>query len=266
MGNIYALIEAFKAEWKITLGAGLLSYAVWIVGNVPRAVVFGWIVTYGHGGEIDPMAVAYVAVGAPLFVMWGGAVNRMGALVNSERWQGTLDLDMVTPTPLMIALMGKALAIAAYLTISGLVTFIAVLLVAQASLEISNLPLVVVSLGVAFLGLVVATFAFAPFIVLAGGRGGFWGAIIPFGVVLSGFLHPVSILHPAVQAVARVLPTSWAMDAVLHSIDGGMSTIDIFSNCAIAITVLLVWLSVIWYMFRKVERRIRVTGSVTTSF
>ena len=173
---------------------------------------------------------------------------------------------MVTPTPLMIALMGKALAIAAYLTISGLVTFVAVLLVAQASLEISNLPLVVMSLGVAFLGLVVATFAFAPFIVLAGGRGGFWGAIIPFGVVLSGFLHPVSILHPAIQAVARVLPTSWAMDAVLHSIDGGMSVVGIFGNCAIAITVLLVWLSVIWYMFRKVERRIRVTGSVTTSF
>ena len=266
MGNLYAMAAAFRAEWKVIVGAGLPSQALALIRSIPRTIVFGWIVAHGHGGSVDPRVVAYIAVGAPLFIMWGGAVNSMGALVNSERWQGTLDLDIVTRTPLMVGLMGKALAIAAYLSISGLVTFVTVAIVAQTSFGVDNLVLVVISLAIAFLALVGATFAFAPFVVLAGGRGGFWGAIIPFGVVLSGFLHPVSILHPVVQAVARGLPTSWAMDAVLQSINGGASMSAILANWTMATAVLSCWLLVIWYMFRKVESRIRVTGSVTTSF
>ncbi|MDD5289216.1 MAG: hypothetical protein PHY28_08925, partial [Dehalococcoidales bacterium] len=126
--------------------------------------------------------------------------------------------------------------------------------------EIGLLPL---SVLVAIIGVFMVGLFFAPFMTLARGRGGFFNAFMPFAAVLSGFLFPVDRLPSGLLVIARLLPTSWAMDGVWQSIQGS-SWLQVATSWGISILLSALWFWVIYFMFKMVEKRIRVTGALGT--
>ena len=260
MGNLYALTGAFVQHWKVSLVSGPSTYVLWTVSQLPRVAVLGWIANRAN----DPVVLSYVAIGAGLMIIWNGSTNRMGRLLNIERFQGTLDLNLVSRTPLMLVLLGKALGIASFILSAGIASFLTVLVVSGKVFDVANLPLTLVSLAVALFSIVVTTFSFAPLMVLMGGQAGFFTAIIPAGVVFSGILYPVATLPTWAQIVGRFLPTSWAMDGMIHSIQGGVSGWSVVADWTTALLLTGIYFLLILLLFRKVEQRIRRTGSMVT--
>jgi ABC-type uncharacterized transport system permease subunit len=87
---------------------------------------------------------------------------------------------------------------------------------------------------------------------------------MPFGVVCSGFLYPINLLPGVLQAIARGMPTSWAMEASIMATSGSASAWQIVTRWGIALALAGVYLFLTQVLFRMVERRIRVTAALTT--
>jgi ABC-2 type transport system permease protein len=256
IGYLYAIRAAFIQQLIVIRGSA--NYAGVFINQIPTVALLAWIV----GGSVTPSALAYISVGAAMMVIWNNVVFRMGWSLSDELFEGTLDLNMVSRTPMMLVMFGKALALAAFSTLSGAAAFLLVVLVSQRMIDVANAPLFV-SLGIAMFALIMSGFMFAPLMVLVWGRAGFFNAILPFGVAFSGFLYPITRLPGGLEVVARFLPTSWAMDAAIRSVEGG-DTWRVIGSCGAGLALTGAYSMLIYLMFKKVEERVRVTGILST--
>ena len=256
MRALYAQWTIIILQWKIVFATR--DYIPVILISVPMVALIAWVAKVGENPEV----LAYISIGAALVTLWNGLVQRMGWLVDIEIWNGTLEQNLLSPTPLIVAMMGKAVSLMVGGFLAAIVAFLAVILVAQRLLDVSNLGLLLASLAFAMSALLVCGFIFAPFYVVAGGRPGFFNAITPLGVLLSGFLHPISLLPQGLQQAALCLPTSWAMRAVVDSVRGSGSLLDYFTNWGASAGLTVVYLGIAYLLFKKIEERVRVTGSL----
>jgi ABC-2 type transport system permease protein len=254
--QLRALRQAFHQQWRQMLVLnGIVSP---IIGALGPAAVIGYIA----GRSDNPTAISYVFVGASLSILWNNGIFRTGWSLAEEHNAGTLDLMLTTRTPVALIMLGKALSIIAFASIAGIVTFFVVLGISRQVPPVDNAALFLISGLVALGTVIVSSFFFAPFSFLAGVRGGFFNAIMPFGAVVSGFLYPIDVLPASLEAVARLLPTAWAMQAVVHSIDGSASGLMVVIDLFVAVGLSILLLVVSFLLFLKVEQRVRLSGSL----
>ena len=94
---------------------------------------------------------------------------------------------------------------------------------------------------------------------MVGGQSGFFNAIFPIGIILSGFVQPAALLPPAFQFFARAMPTSWAMDALLLSLRGA-SWDSIAWRWVASLALCAVTYGFAGWLFLKAEARVRQQG------
>jgi ABC-2 type transport system permease protein len=258
MNELRAMMASLSQEWKTT-ATGFSSLA-FLLEAVPMVAVFAWIAKQSD----DPSVLAYMVVGAPLVVIWNGVLFRVGRSLINELAGRTLEFTMISRTPVMVMLLGKAVAQIAYGILTGIVTLLVMFLVIRQLPEVASIPLLLISLVFVIFGLTMTSLLVAPVMVLVGGRAGFYNAIMPFGIVLSAFLFPVNRLPIALQVMARLLPMSWAMDGVWQSIRGPESFWPVVLTWALCIVSSAVIFGATHLLFRVVEKRIRITGVLST--
>lgn len=256
MNHLLAIRAAFRQQWKIAASSTDVSFLV--LTPVPTAAVFAWIV----GQSADPSALSYIYFGAPVMMIYQFVVFMVGWSLNNELVGRTLEFSLISRTPMMFVMFGKAVATIVRGIPGGIVTAAVIFIVSRQSPEVADPGPLVVSLLFVFIGMSVTALAFSPLMVIAGGRGGFFNAFIPFGVVLSGFLFPVAQLPTALRLMARLIPTSWAMEGVWQSIQGVESVGSLAGVLAMSLLASAALLGVTWLMFGAVEKRIRVTGTL----
>ena len=221
---LYAAWAGFVQTLKDVLGVG--GYVSVLINVLPLVILMAWIAT-----RVDsPTVLQYILVGGFFLVVWHNTVFRMGNALDGEFWLGTLELTMISRTPLVVVMFGKCLAITLYCTISGVVAFLAMVLVSQKIVSVAE-PLVLIgSVLLTMLAIISISFMFVPLMVLVRGEAGFYNGVRPIGMLFSGFLFPVSRLPEVIQPVAGLLPTSWAMNGVIQAVEGGHSLGSIGSD------------------------------------
>ena len=258
MGNFYALRGAYLQQLRVLVTPGTLATPLIIA--VPLVATLAWI-----GSQIPNTGpLAYISVGVFLMLMWNWIVFVTGFSLATEFDLQTLEHIVVCRTPLIVVIFGKVLAIVTTGFPGGIAAFLVVPLVSRQIVDVSSPLLMIVSLGFAIFGVLSVSLIFAPLFLLVRGRPGFFNAIMPFGVVLSGFLYPISLFSPGVEILARFLPTSWAMEGIIRSIETGGATWRVASDWGVALALSLVYLGLSYLLLRKVEKQIRVTGSLSS--
>lgn len=252
----HALAAAFRQQWREQLT--LRGSAAPMLSAVALAIGVGWIV----GKSDNPTALSHVFVGVPLMSLWQMGVFRTGWTLESERFQGTLDLILTTLTPVYIVVFAKTLAIMAAQTVSAIIALLILFAFAGEFLSLGEAHVVVISGLLAVGGVIATSFVFSPFLFLVGGRGGFFNAIMPLGTVLSGFLYPIGLLPASLEVVARLLPTAWAMEAVVRTTRGTATGWEIATDWLVAGTLICGYLALSAVLFRVAEKRVRVSGSL----
>jgi ABC-type multidrug transport system permease subunit len=251
-----ALGASFRQQWR------QLFVPSSLIGPVVSAAGPGIVLGYVAGRAENPTALSYVFVGAALSMIWNLGIFRTGWSLANEHSAGTLDLLMTTRTPLALVMLGKALAISAFAAIGGVVAFLLVLAVAGQTPPIAGALLFLASGCCALVAVIALCFVFAPFSFIAGVRGGFFNALMPFGSVVSGFLYPIGLLPASLEAIARLLPSAWAMQALVGSIEGGTSRGTILLQLGVSLSLSAALLLLAGYLFGVAERRVRLSGNL----
>jgi len=258
MNILRAILAAFIQQWKTT-GAGSINLSFFFMA-VPNVAVIAWIALRSD----NPQVLTYLLVGAPLAFIWNGVILRVGWSLSTELFGRTLEFTLISRTPMILALFGKALAHIAYGLPVGVVALITMFIVTRQLPQVASFPLLIVSLFLVIVGLAIISLLLAPSVVLAGGRGGFFNVIMALGVLVSGFMFPIDQLPTWLEVIARLLPTSWAMYGVWQSIIGPESLWPVLGAWGACLLTSAALLAVTYWTFKVVERRIRVTGILST--
>ncbi len=255
-GSLRALLAVVVLQGRQALQPGELFLTT--VTNVPLAAMAAWIATR----SADPAKFTHVAFGVILLAVWNSGLFRVGAALEAERIEQTLDLSLTSRTPLLTILLGKACALTLPAACSGVASFLAVVVVGQ-RLPVVEHPLVfAASFALAWASVLITAFLFTPLLALTRGGAGVFGTVAAFGLVFNGFLYPASALPPAVAWVARLLPAPWAMDAALAAASPAGDPALIAPGWLAALTLCAAYLAATAWLFTLVERRLRVTGSL----
>lgn len=221
------------------------------------AIVYTWIAMR----KGDRAALAYLSIGLPLMTVWSGVAFRIGYTLSTELSNQVLQFVYISRTPVIVVSLGKALAQVLWGLPTGIISFLVIFLMTRMLPDIFNPAALILSLFLVVIGITIASLFFSPMMVLVGGRGGFFNTIIPFGLVLSGFLFPVDLLPVVLKVIAYLMPTSWVMNGVRLSLETGSTWAEILTSWGLCILTSVLLGIVTYIMFRIVERRIRATGT-----
>ena len=116
LGHLYALQGAFLQRWRVTAS----RYQILLVGisQVPTAAAAAWI---ARASAEQGISLA-IAVGASFVVVWNVCVFRTGFSLLDERWAGTLELNLLSRSPLTLVMLGKSLAFVVFFAMVGLLS------------------------------------------------------------------------------------------------------------------------------------------------
>jgi len=253
--QLRALLASVVQQWKqISFNFGNLGF---FLATIPMAVVYTWIAMQ----KGDHAVLSYLSVGLPLMTVWSGVAFRIGYTLSSELSSQVLQFVYISRTPVIVVSLGKALAQVLWGLPVGIVSFIVIFVMTRTVPVVSQPLALIVSLLLVIIGITVASLFFSPLMVLVGGRGGFFNTVIPFGLVLSGFVFPVDKLPVVLVVPARLMPTAWAMDGIRLSLMTGSTWTEIFTSWGLCLLTSVILGVITFCMFRIVERRLRVTGT-----
>ena len=224
----------------------------------PSMLVLGWIASRSD----DPAVVQYIAYGAFILTMWNQYLTAMMWVLTEELFEGTFALTVVTRTPVMIMVLGKSLATATFGLVYGVLAFITILFIAGQPLDTGSTSLLAPALVVAVLAILTTGFVLSPLFALRRGAGGMLLGLFPIGTVFGGILFPVALLPTSLQYISKVLPSSWAMRSIDAAVRGGESTSSVAADLLVALGLTLLYGSLAFLMFRKVENHLRVKGTI----
>jgi len=256
IGHLLAVRGAFLQQWRVT--ASVRELVLISIFQTPLAIGLGWVARSSD----EPAVVATVAIGAGLMILWSMAVFYTGFAMVGELFGGTLELNMLSRSPVALVMLGKSLAFMVFYAMPAAIGGVGAWMMAGSDASVARPELFVLSILVVLPSVVVVQFLFSPLTLLVGGSDGFFNAIMPAGVVLSGYLYPVATLPLGLEVVARIIPTSWAMEAFVWSLTGGHGTGEILLRLLVAVGLSLAFILLERFLFRLAEGRAQLQGSL----
>ena len=164
--------------------------------------------------QADPAALLSAAIGSSVMGVWTAATTTAAGSLQNERYQGTLELLVLSPRSFALTLVPLTLSMATI----GLYALVATMLWLRFVLGV---PLVIenpVGFGIAGLATALATAAMGYVLALSTVRyRSAWaiGAAVELPVwLICGFIVPLDQLPGWTADIARLLPITWAVEAV----------------------------------------------------
>ncbi|MFQ5577466.1 MAG: ABC transporter permease [Anaerolineae bacterium] len=204
----------------------------------------------------------FVVVGSGMTGLWSSLLFVSGNAISGERWTGTLEMLVGTPTPMPVVVFGKSLANVAQSLLSMVVSYALVALLFGLPVRVAQPGLFVVSLAftvVSFVcfGLIIASL----FVLNPDVR--HWQNGLEFPIyILSGFLFPIALLPGWTTPLSYLLAPYWAARALHGSAAGGASLGELALSWGMMLLFGAVYLGLSGYLFRVLLRKARVDATL----
>ncbi len=207
----------------------------------------------GRGAE----GAMFVVVGSGLTGLWASVLFISGNSINIERWIGTLEGLVGSPTPFEVITFGKNMANVVESLASMILGYIVAALCFGYSLSIAQPILFAGSLLFTVLGFVCFGLVLAPIFLLNPGVQALQNGLEFPVYILCGFMFPIALLPGWTTPLSYILPPYWAAVALHGTSTGGASLIDTLFAWGMLLLFSLVdlWVSsrLLNYMLHKVR-------------
>jgi len=258
--NLRATAASFKQQ-----AIHFIADPQWIIPSIIAPFVFAIVALFIYGGD-DGSVVLQAVIGGGVLGMWGNTIFASGFSISYDRYNGTVEPIMVSPTNLVDVIAGRSI----WNTLIGMINAVLVFVVAEllfsTNMTVKDpaafFAILVLTLGsLACIGLI-----FSAFFVWTRMSSTLF-AILEFPIyILSGAMVPVSVLPGGLQYVSYILPPSWGVDALKQSALGdynGAIGTDMIVSIVIMLALMLLYIVAAAVLFKKIERNVRTTGSLT---
>lgn len=259
MPNYRAVTGGFKQQ-----ALDFFADPQWVIPSLVAPFTFT-LVALMLFPEKDGSVVLYAVLGGGILGMWGNSLRSSGFSVNYDRMNGTLEPLMVTPTPLMEVIAGRAIWNALMGLLNSLLIFFIAELVFQSGMRLADPLMFFIALILTLLSLSVIGMMFSAFFVFTRASSVLMQVLeLPIFVVC-GAMIPINMMPEWVWPISFVLPPSWGVDAL--QISGGVASgnpagLGFTGSIVMLLVITAVYLAATMALFRRMDVKARVTGSL----
>ena len=224
-------------------------------GQVIYPLFFATVAFFVFRAGDSPRTLVYASLGAAVMGMWSATSTTAGAAMQRERWHGTLELLVGTPSHFALVLLPITLAMSTI----GIYSLGATLLYGRFLFGIDLEVVHPLQFGIAIVGTVLSFgalgFVFAVTFVRFRAA---WalGNLFEYPVwLIGGFLVPLVLLPEWVRPISWVLAPTWGMSAIRESALGGTPLPDLLMCFALAAAYIALGFLVMDRMLRAARER-----------
>ncbi len=243
----------------------------WVIPNIIAPFIFTAVALTLFKNSTGPFGL-YAVLGGGMMGMWGNTLYSSGFAIGFEKWQGTLEEVMATPSKLLHVIAGKSISNALF----GLTNMIGVLIIAaigfRIPLGITNPLLFSVSLALTLLSVSTLGLIFASAFVLSRSAQTLTNGLETPLYIISGSMFPIALLPFWIHPAAYVLGPTWGVDAIRLSTSqdyvshtfwkGVNANTAIFLDLTVMLLITLAYAFLAAVLFKMVEKRARTTGTL----
>jgi len=230
----------------------------WIIPNIIAPFMFTSVALIFFRNVSGSLAL-YAILGGGMMGMWGNTLYGAGFALAFDRWNGTLEYVLATPSRLLWIVAGRS-ASAAML---GLVNAIAILLVAlfgyNVELGVANplmflLALVVTLASLSALGVLFCS----SFLLTRSAQVLTNGLEMPI-YVASGSMFPIALLPFWSAPISLSLGPTWGIDAIRYAADPSFTGMGFgyWTDLLVVVISTFAYLAIGFWLFIIVERKAR---------
>ena len=212
-----------------------------------------------HRPDFDPV---YVVVGSALSGLWSVVLFEGNWIVGGERWMGTLELLVGSPTPVILVIAGRLLGAMAFSLISLVANYAVGAWLFGYEIGVVDPVGFVVSLLLTILALWAMGIFLAPLGILSRMVGQFINVLEYPVYALSGFLFPILLLPGWTHPLSYALPPYWAATALHLTGSGAGEARSLPELWAILVLSSVALVLVSRPFFALVLRRAKVDGTL----
>ena len=235
----------------------------WIIPNIIAPFVFTAVALIFFRNTSGSLAL-YAVLGGGMMGMWGSTLYGAGFALSFDRWNGTLEYVLATPSRLVWIVAGRSASSA----ILGLVNALAILVVAvvgfKAQLGIVDpigflLALVLTLASLSALGVLFCS----SFLLTRSASVLTNGLEMPI-YVATGSMFPIALLPFWSHPLSLSLGPTWGIDAMRYAADAtytGMS-FGFWTDMLVLFASTIVYLAIGFWLFIVVEKKARRDASL----
>ena len=256
--NIKAVSWSFRHQ-----AIQFLADPQWIIPSIIAPFLFTVVALFMYG-SVDGPVVLTAVLGGGVLGMWGNTLFTSGYSISYDRYNGTIEPIMLTPTHLIDVIAGRSL----WNTLIGLLNaglvFIAAQIIFRVGVTVADPVMFFLMLGMTLFSLATIGMTFAALYVLT--RASFVVmTILEFPIyVFSGALFPISVLGK-LEPISYILAPSWGVDAMKTAAVAGHESITAFGiyfDVAVMILLMVIYIAAAYILFGVIERNIRNSGTL----
>jgi len=239
----------------------LLAFGLTITQPVIFSAVGYFLARTAGRTQID---FIHTIIGSGVMGLWSTLLFTSFFDLRADRREGTLELLVGSPTSIFSILSIRAFANVLLGSFSFLLSMIVAMSVFDFSIPLRNLPYFLVSLAVMLFGFWCIGIFLAHWPVVSRLSGLFINYLeLPIGL-LTGFMFPVSLLPTWAQWLSRLTPLSWAFNGLSASFQPDINLPSLWTTWMITLGISLVYLVGTFFMSKRVQDMIRVTGELSS--
>lgn len=239
------------------------------LGGIFFNVALFFFLSQLFGSAVSPQLAEYggdyfsfVLIGLAFTGFLGLSLSSFAQSIREGQMMGTLEIMLLSPTRLSAILLSSSLWGYVLTTIRVVVYLVVGALIFGASMSQANVlaAIVVMLLSIASLsgiGIISASFVLItkkgdPIAWLIGGASS----------LLAGVYYPISVLPGWLEPVSRILPLTYALDAMRLSVLQGYSLSELGSDVLILLGFTLILTPLSFLIFQRALKRAKVEGSL----
>jgi ABC-2 type transport system permease protein len=213
--------------------------------------------------ERDVSRGIYVVVGSGMTGLWTSLLFRGTFNINAERFMGTLEGIVASPSALATVVIGKTLASVTLSLLSMFFSYGLASLVFRFPLTVAQPVPFLLSLLATLLAFISFGLLISPLMAVNLSLSGWVNALEYPMYILGGFLFPILLLPGWSNPLSYVLAPYWAA-RVLHDTSSGVATpADILLSWAMMLLLGGIYIAASYRLFKVVLHRARVDATLS---
>ena len=249
--------QVFVLQFKQLAIDGFIIFTV-LVQPLLIAIMGLWMMREQQGNY-----AIFIVVGSGMTGLWSSLLYITGSNINVERWLGTLEMLVGTPTPLAVTVIGKTLANVVTSLSSMMLGYALAALIFRFPLTVAHPLLFAISLACTVISFAAFGLLIGPFfaINLQLQR---WVNGLEFPMyILGGFLFPIALLPGWTTPVSYALAPYWAAHVLHATSSGNVPLHEVLLSWGMMLLFSAIYLVVSGWLFRVMVYKARVDATLS---
>jgi len=256
--TINVVTLTFEVEMRQNLTDGFVIFGI-LLQPLIIAFMALWMLK-----EKGPDYSIFIVVGSGMTGLWTTLLFNGGNSITGERWNGTLEPLVGSPSSLRVIVFGKVLANISQSLLSMIVCYSFISLVIGYPLIVANPLLFFISLIFSIFAYVCFGLVIASLFILIRDIGRMINTLEFPVYILCGFLFPIAMLPGWTTPLSYVLSPYWAAQALHGSASGSATTGQIISYWGLLLGFSVAYLVLSRGLYRVILYKARVDASLDT--